>query len=144
MPGPWRAFSQEINSRKMYIAGRQIDPKQPLHGDDQEIRISLDGSQWCALRGEDLQTGEAGFGPTPEAALADLINTASAPEFEAVRQTLEKIQELAVHPGVKCRGKDCRLCPAGVSEGRILGGCALLSIYSVAMRQLARTQQEGS
>jgi len=112
--------------------------------DDQEIRISLDGNQWCALRGANLQEGESGFGPTPAAALADLLNAAAAPEFEAVRRTLEKIQELAVHPGVKCRGKDCRLCPAGVSEGRILVGCALLSIYSVAMRQLTRTQQGGS
>jgi hypothetical protein len=29
---PWRIFSQDINGRKMYIAGRQLDPAQPLHG----------------------------------------------------------------------------------------------------------------
>lgn len=32
MPGPWRVFSQEINHRMMYIAGRQLDATQPLHG----------------------------------------------------------------------------------------------------------------
>lgn len=36
MPGPWRAFSQNINYRTMYIAGRQIDPTQPLHGGNVE------------------------------------------------------------------------------------------------------------
>lgn len=28
-----------------------------------------DGDQWCVLMGEDLATGIAGFGPTPEAAI---------------------------------------------------------------------------
>lgn len=32
--------------------------------------LSADGSQWCALLGEDLQRGVAGFGDTPEAAMA--------------------------------------------------------------------------
>lgn len=36
MPDQWRVFSQEINYRKMYIAGRQIDPTQPLHGGNVE------------------------------------------------------------------------------------------------------------
>ena len=40
--------------------------------DDQEIRIFPDGDWWCALRGPNLQEGESGFGPTPEAALRDL------------------------------------------------------------------------
>lgn len=40
---------------------------------DQEIRISPDGDQWCALRGPDLQEGESGFGATPEEALMNLI-----------------------------------------------------------------------
>jgi len=44
-----------------------------MAGDDQEIRISLDGNQWCALRGPNLQEGESGFGSTPAAALADLL-----------------------------------------------------------------------
>lgn len=35
-----------------------------------EIRVYLDGDQWCALRGENLQSGDACFGDTPLAALA--------------------------------------------------------------------------
>lgn len=31
-----------------------------------------DGNQWCALYGEDLQVGIAGFGKTPFLAMADL------------------------------------------------------------------------
>ncbi len=34
-------------------------------------RISLDGNQWCVLHGEDLQSGVAGFGDSPELAMAD-------------------------------------------------------------------------
>jgi len=31
--------------------------------------LSIDGSQWCALYGDNLQNGVAGFGDTPEAAM---------------------------------------------------------------------------
>lgn len=33
--------------------------------------ISVDGNQWCALYGADLQTGIAGFGDTPAQAMED-------------------------------------------------------------------------
>lgn len=33
--------------------------------------LSLDGDQWCALYGDNLQDGVAGFGDTPEAAMCD-------------------------------------------------------------------------
>lgn len=33
--------------------------------------ISVDGNQWCALYGLDLQTGIAGFGDTPAQAMED-------------------------------------------------------------------------
>jgi hypothetical protein len=33
--------------------------------------IRLDGTEWCALYGENLQDGVAGFGTTPEAAMLD-------------------------------------------------------------------------
>ena len=36
MTGQWRILSQDINGRKMYIAGRQLDPTQPLHGGNVE------------------------------------------------------------------------------------------------------------
>ncbi|HEY6923257.1 MAG TPA: hypothetical protein VI653_07310 [Steroidobacteraceae bacterium] len=32
--------------------------------------LSMDGNQWCALYGKDLQTGVTGFGDTPAAAMA--------------------------------------------------------------------------
>ncbi|WP_368647923.1 hypothetical protein [Castellaniella ginsengisoli] len=34
-------------------------------------RLSVDGDQWCALYGEDLQSGVAGFGDSPAAAMLD-------------------------------------------------------------------------
>lgn len=33
--------------------------------------IYIDGDMWCALYGEDLQAGVAGFGESPEKAMAD-------------------------------------------------------------------------
>ncbi|HET6788177.1 MAG TPA: hypothetical protein VFH49_09460 [Aquabacterium sp.] len=32
--------------------------------------LSVDGNQWCALYGDNLQDGVAGFGDSPEAAMA--------------------------------------------------------------------------
>lgn len=34
-------------------------------------KLSRDGNQWCALLGEDLQVGAAGFGPSPAEAMWD-------------------------------------------------------------------------
>ena len=34
-------------------------------------RLFVDGNKWCALYGEDLQNGVAGFGDTPIAACVD-------------------------------------------------------------------------
>jgi len=39
-----------------------------------EIKISLDGDKWCALVGEDLQEGIAGFGDTPIDAIRALCD----------------------------------------------------------------------
>ena len=36
MPGQWRIMSQDINGRRMYIAGRQLDLNEPLHGGNVE------------------------------------------------------------------------------------------------------------
>ena len=33
--------------------------------------LTADGAQWCALYGDDLQVGVAGFGDTPEAAMRE-------------------------------------------------------------------------
>jgi len=37
--------------------------------------ISIDGNKWCALYGENLQDGVAGFGDTPESAARDFDNS---------------------------------------------------------------------
>jgi len=37
-------------------------------------RLFLDGNQWCALYGENLQEGIAGFGETPQLAVTDFNN----------------------------------------------------------------------
>ena len=34
-------------------------------------KLSVDGNKWCALYGEDLQSGVAGFGDSPELAYQD-------------------------------------------------------------------------
>ena len=34
-------------------------------------RLSIDGNQWCALYGENLQDGVAGFGDSPASAMWD-------------------------------------------------------------------------
>lgn len=36
--------------------------------------LSIDGNQYCALFGADLQSGVAGFGDTPEQAMQDFDN----------------------------------------------------------------------
>lgn len=33
--------------------------------------LSIDGNQWCALYGDDLQSGVAGFGSSPHEAMLD-------------------------------------------------------------------------
>lgn len=38
------------------------------------VRVFLDGDAWCALNGDDLQNGIAGFGDTPAEALRDFAN----------------------------------------------------------------------
>ena len=42
-------------------------------------KISLDGNQWCALYGENLQEGVAGFGNSPADAMWDFDRNWAAP-----------------------------------------------------------------
>ena len=37
-------------------------------------KLFLDGNQWCALYGNNIQEGIAGFGDTPEDAVVDFNN----------------------------------------------------------------------
>ena len=38
------------------------------------VDVFVDGDKWCALLGDNLQEGLAGFGDTPSEALRDLAN----------------------------------------------------------------------
>jgi len=42
--------------------------------EDLYIRLSLDGDLWCALLGENLQEGTAGFGDTRYDAIRALVD----------------------------------------------------------------------
>ena len=48
--------------------------------------LSIDGNQWCALYGENLQDGIAGFGDTPAKAMADFDKNWSY--FDATKKGL--------------------------------------------------------
>lgn len=78
-----------------------------LMSDDQEIRIFLDGNMWCALRGQDLQVGESGFGETPKAALAGLLGMTD----EGTSPPLEQYCPLLTDPSdggaLPCLGAEC-------------------------------------
>ena len=41
-------------------------------------RLSIEGNQWCALYGDNLQDGVAGFGDSPEIAMWDFDKAWSA------------------------------------------------------------------
>lgn len=38
------------------------------------VLVYMDGNQWCALLGDDIMSGTAGFGNTPAEALRDLAD----------------------------------------------------------------------
>ena len=42
------------------------------------ISLTLDGDQWCALVGENIQSGEAAFASSPVEALSQLAKRISA------------------------------------------------------------------
>lgn len=56
------------------MAGASIQAAAAAHERPSAIyrpRLSIDGNQWCALYGDNLQDGVAGFGASPGAAMAD-------------------------------------------------------------------------
>jgi len=59
MPGQWRILSQDINGRRMYIAGRQKDLSEPLHGGNVEYcGMYSDNRDGIERRVEELNAGE--------------------------------------------------------------------------------------
>lgn len=74
-------------------------------------RMFPDGSQWCALYGDNLQDGVAGFGDTPEKAAIQFdiewlnARTSAPPEAERVVQR-EEVLDLAETALEHCRDKE--------------------------------------
>lgn len=65
---------------KIYAAEREMEAATMKWTAAQELlrpsimlkpRLSIDGNQWCALYGENLQDGVAGFGDSPDLAYRD-------------------------------------------------------------------------
>jgi len=59
-------FSQQMSAMLQIIEYETIRPSVLMHP-----KISIDGNQWCALYGENLQDGVAGFGDSPAKAMED-------------------------------------------------------------------------
>jgi hypothetical protein len=56
------------------MAGNQIQQAAAAYESPSAIwrpKIAIDGDQWCALYGDNLQDGVAGFGDSPALAMAD-------------------------------------------------------------------------
>lgn len=71
------------------VADRRHRAKPRTVIDYGDIRVFEDGNQWCALRGENLQEGEAAFGDTPMQAIGEFLKKypASVPSSVS-RETL--------------------------------------------------------
>lgn len=52
--------------QEIYVVSEAMTRPSVLH----RPTLSADGTMWCALLGDDLQVGVAGFGETPAAAMA--------------------------------------------------------------------------
>jgi hypothetical protein len=50
------------------------------------IQLFKDGDQWCALAGDNIQSGYAGFGDLPQTALINLLNGHREPSLETDEQ----------------------------------------------------------
>ena len=67
---------QSLSAGSHYAAGaRENDYQASLEKREPSYmykpRLFIDGNQWCALYGENLMEGVAGFGDSPELAYAD-------------------------------------------------------------------------
>lgn len=60
-----QGLTQEISSYADQVASAHRAPSAVY-----KPKLSIDGKQWCALYGDDLQSGVAGFGDSPAAAMA--------------------------------------------------------------------------
>lgn len=64
MSGPdWSAAEHEMQQAAYWLGAEMARPSYIWRP-----RLFLDGNQWCALLGENIMIGVAGFGDSPEAA----------------------------------------------------------------------------
>ena len=69
----WEKCSMYERELRSSILGAQMDRAEIMKSPHALYRpkIFLDGNKWCALYGENLQDGVAGFGDSPADAMAD-------------------------------------------------------------------------
>jgi hypothetical protein len=63
---------------------------------ERTIHLTLDGNKWCALTGENLQVGIAGFGDDPIAALTDLYTSLKGIEFVELKNSSGDIYSTSI------------------------------------------------
>ena len=64
-------YQVRVYQMEMAAATERLEAAQDLKRPSRVFRprLSIDGDQWCALYGENLQDGVAGFGNSPEEAM---------------------------------------------------------------------------
>jgi len=70
----WQQNIASSIAHSVLMAQATVQEVAARYGDPSAIyrpRLSIDGNQWCALYGENLQDGVAGFGDSPAQAMAD-------------------------------------------------------------------------
>ena len=60
-------------------------------------KLSIDGNQWCAMYGDDLQNGVAGFGDSPELAMYD-FDAAWGKKLTTPNAKVTGVPELSARP----------------------------------------------
>ena len=66
-------YFTELSDERKCKCGRVYEINTVLIEIVPDPRIFKDGDQWCALHGENIQEGIAGYGNTPNEALEDYI-----------------------------------------------------------------------
>lgn len=90
----------------------------------ERLNIFMDGNKWCALKGENLQTGHAGFGDTPNEAFENYAKQISPEDFSFIDNPSRRIapwkdsednelfvgDELFAADGTKGTIQYCKVC----------------------------------
>ena len=56
-----------MQTEQLRVTQHELTRPSLLHA----LKLARDGNQWCALYGDDLEVGIAGFGDSPELAMLD-------------------------------------------------------------------------